>query len=303
MQSCVKDKVTTTSTFFEPVYKTKTEILQSIKADVPHPLATTGKIFMYGNYLFVNEINEGVHIIDNSNPAAPVNKHFISIPGNLDLAVKGHILYADIYTELLVIDISDPENPVVKKTFSNVFPERAYVNGFVTDSTKYIVDWVEHTATTSNEVANGNRMVESGTWFAVPEMALFSNSSTKASAIVGISGSMARFTIARDHLYTVGQANLSAFDISNAEAPVLNNVQNIGWNIETIYPLKDKLFIGSQIGMQIFSIDNPDAPQWISSFAHACFNDPVVANDTHAFCYTQSYSWPNHLYDWYTAKQ
>lgn len=258
--------------------------MRNIKADAAQPLESTGKIFLYGNYLFVNEINKGVHIIDNSNPAAPINKHFLSIPGNLDLAVKGHTLYADIYTELLVIDISDPDNPVVKKSFPNVFPEREYSGNFSPDSSMYIVDWLKHESTTSAEVDNNNIMVQRGIWLDFSEQAVKANfSSNAASVITGISGSMARFTIAKDFLYTVGRSYLNAFDISNSQEPVLTNTKSIGWNIETIYPLKDKLFIGSQTGMQVFSIDNPADPAWVSNFEHACYNDPVIANDTHAF--------------------
>ena len=37
----------------------------------PQPLETSGKIYAYGDYIFVNEPYKGVHVIDNTNPAAP----------------------------------------------------------------------------------------------------------------------------------------------------------------------------------------------------------------------------------------
>src|SRR5665647_57607 len=73
MQSCVKDTLQTTYTYFLPVYKSKVEVLQSIKSDPPLPLQKTGKLFLYGRYIFINEINKGVHIIDNVNPISPKN--------------------------------------------------------------------------------------------------------------------------------------------------------------------------------------------------------------------------------------
>jgi hypothetical protein len=65
--------------------------------------------------------------------------------------------------------------------------------------------------------------------------------------------------------------------------PALENTQSPGWNIETIYPLKDKLFIGSQTGMFIFSLADPASPLLLGSFSHACFNDPVIADDKYAY--------------------
>ena len=98
---------------------------------------------MYGNYIFLNEVNKGVHIIDNTNPVNPVIKSFINIPGNVDIAVKGSTLYADLYTDLVVVDITDPLNATLKKVVTKVFPERVYAAGFVYDSTKVIVGWTE----------------------------------------------------------------------------------------------------------------------------------------------------------------
>ena len=117
LQGCVKDSIKHTYSYvwFEPLYKTTEQVRASIKSDAAAEIKTPGKLFIKGTYIFLNEVNKGVHIIDNSNPSAPVNKAFINIPGNIDIAVKGNILYADLYTDLLAIDISDPMNIVTKK--------------------------------------------------------------------------------------------------------------------------------------------------------------------------------------------
>jgi hypothetical protein len=52
--------------------------------------STAGKLFIQGHYIFLNEVDKGIHVIDNSNPAQPRNVAFIDIPGNVDLAVKGN---------------------------------------------------------------------------------------------------------------------------------------------------------------------------------------------------------------------
>ena len=281
LSSCIKDELRTTYTLFKPVYKNKQEVLKSIKSNAPTPLLQTGKLFKYGNYIFVNEVNKGVHIIDNSNPSSPVNKYFISIPGNVDMAVKDNTLFADIHTDLIAIDISNPQAIVVKKMLQYVFPERQYSNGFMADSTQYIVDWIRYETENEHDyLENINR--------GVPISVLanaFSSSQTNSgnTKSVGVSGSMARFTIVNNYLYTVGNSTLSCLNITNTNNPVVENTKLIGWNIETIYPLNNKLFIGGQNGMFIYDITNAADPVFTGSFSHACFNDPVIADEKYAY--------------------
>ena len=80
LQGCLKDKLTKTYTILTPVYKEKSEVYANIKSNAPRSVESPGKIFIYGNYIFLNEVDKGVHIIDNSNPASPVMKAFINIP-------------------------------------------------------------------------------------------------------------------------------------------------------------------------------------------------------------------------------
>src|SRR6476469_7414860 len=95
MQGCLKDSFqrTYTYTYYKPVYKTTAEVRGNIKTNAPQNVERPGKIYMYGSYIFLNEIDKGIHIIDNSNPAQPRNAGFIDIPGNMHLAVKGNTLY------------------------------------------------------------------------------------------------------------------------------------------------------------------------------------------------------------------
>lgn len=50
----------------------------------------------------------------------------------------------------------------------------------------------------------------------------------------GTGGSMARFNIGGDFLYTVGRSDLQVFDISNLSNPQKLNSHHVGWQIETI---------------------------------------------------------------------
>src|SRR5580765_5476223 len=88
--SCFKDTCKSIRTLYYPVFKTLTEVRTDMKSLAPTSLENTGKIYIYGHYIFLNEISKGIHIIDNRDPSHPKNLSFINIPGNEDLAVKGN---------------------------------------------------------------------------------------------------------------------------------------------------------------------------------------------------------------------
>ncbi len=99
----------------------------------------------------------------------------------------------------------------------------------------------------------------------------------------GQGGSLAQFTIKDNYLYTVDQANLNVFNIDNLKSPVQVNTVNIGFDIETLFNDKQYLYIGSQTGMFIYGIENPETPKKLAEVSHFRACDPVVANSTHAY--------------------
>lgn len=110
-----------------------------------------------------------------------------------------------------------------------------------------------------------------------------SNASTTGT---GSGGSTARFAIQGNYLYTVDKENLKVYNITDVANPVLKNTVSVGFEIETIYPFKDKLFIGSTSVVHIFSVDDPENPKRLSTaispdVIRRC--DPVVAKDTVAY--------------------
>lgn len=279
--SCLKDKCTQTYTIYSPVYKAKQEVYAGIKSKPAQAIKSPGKITLFGSYIFLNEINKGIHVIDNSNPSQPKNLSFIEMPGNVDLAVKGSRLYADLYSDLITLDISNPQQIGLVKVSSNVFPHRTYANGFVADTNRLIVDW--NRKDTMVEISCNNNI--SFPWFGRADVLLFSSTSSNASAAgtTGINGSMARFALKNEFLYTVSNNDLKVFGLQNPDAPQHQQTIPVGWGIETIYPFKDQLFIGSNTGMFIYGIQNPAMPVRTASFAHALACDPVIADDTHAY--------------------
>ncbi len=282
--SCIKDTCRQVHhyTYYEPLYKTSAEVRSNIKSNPAKEIKNPGKILILGNYIFLNEVDKGIHVIDNRNPSSPVNVAFIDIPGNIDLAVKGNTLYADLYTDLVTLDISNPLNVVKKTIVDGVFPERYYEGAIINDSSKIIYDWIKHDTTIYGDCKN-NMWTQGGvvvyTDFGTP--ALNSNGSKSP---IGIAGSMARFALVNNYLYTVSNSDLNIFNISNAMSPAFSNKVQVDWHVETIYPFENKLFIGSNNGMYMYDINSsPDNPVKLGEFTHARSCDPVIADDKYAF--------------------
>jgi hypothetical protein len=104
----------------------------------------------------------------------------------------------------------------------------------------------------------------------------------------GQGGSLARFTIANDHLYIVDDKKLYTYSLANSTTPVLTNNQQISTDIETIYAYQDKLFIGSQEAMYIYSISDASNPVREGQASHVRACDPVVAKDKYAYVTVRS---------------
>ncbi|UYZ57652.1 LVIVD repeat-containing protein [Hymenobacter latericus] len=102
-------------------------------------------------------------------------------------------------------------------------------------------------------------------------------------ADVGQGGSMARFAIMGNTLYTIDEHSLRVFDLSNPANASAVRVTNLGVGIETIFPKEPYLFIGTQQGMFIFDASNPQNPRQLSYFQHVVSCDPVVVQGRYAY--------------------
>jgi hypothetical protein len=105
----------------QPVYATSTD-WQQISVTDSRPIEQLGKIYYKDGFIFVNEVNQGIHIIDNSNPANPIPVKFIVVPGSKDISIKGNFLYTDNVTDLVVLDISDFQNIETINRVPNIYP-------------------------------------------------------------------------------------------------------------------------------------------------------------------------------------
>lgn len=286
LSGCLKDQVLQTYKIYRPVFKTLTEVRADMKSDKPQPMVNTGKLNLYGHYIFLSEINKGIHVIDNNDPARPKNIGFINVPGNGDLAVKGNYLYADSYSDMVVFDISNPQHVVAKKFINRIFPDRGgyyWSNTTNPDSVQVLVDYIVKDTTVDVRTSQQQNYYCPNCGIAYLDAAKLASVPAN-NTMIGISGSMSRFAIINDYLYGVSTSDLYAFNISKGDDPQLSSQKNIGnWNIETIYPFQNKLFIGSSNGMFIYDVSSPDNPSQSGQFSHVRSCDPVIADEDHAF--------------------
>lgn len=274
-----------TYTTYEPVSISMKSVQEMVGMEAPRLLEKPGKIYLRDPYIFIGEAGKGIHIIDNRDKTNPVFKSFISIPGSYDMAVMGSVLYADSYTHLLAFDISDVEDVRRLGTVEDVFRNRGNHQYYQTQDNQLVVDY-EPVLKEKQYMAD----CDDDIYYHHDGLTLAENAGVTpfrgGGDVVnntGKGGSMARFTLQSNHLYALDASNLYVFSLNNPAAPDKEHEMELGWNIETIFPYEDKLFIGSSSGMHILDNKEPSRPVYASSFAHATACDPVVVEDDIAY--------------------
>lgn len=282
-----------TYTVNEPVFMSASEFRSAVDMEGPKPIEKQGKIVFYDEYLYISQPEKGIHIIDNRNPSDPRNIAFIELLGNADMHVRDNMLYADSYVDLVWFDINDPAKPVFKGRKEEVFPEALPLteNGFGIDYDKF--------ADRGNKVVVGWKTVEKKelvrnykprwwSWGGVTEDLVYNDAASYSGGGVGVVGSMSRFAIYQDNLYTVMNNMLGIFDLSG-ETPVKTGEDiYVGFSVETIFSYKNCMFMGTPTGMIIYSLEDPLKPERQSMITHVFGCDPVVVENDIAYVTVRS---------------
>ncbi|MEN8845070.1 MAG: hypothetical protein ABF261_02180, partial [Candidatus Arcticimaribacter sp.] len=282
--------------YFVPQYETTSQLAAKVTVESPKDYAEAGKIVTYQNYIFINKPNEGVHVVDNSNPAAPVNLHFINIPGSLDLSIIDDHLYSDMFSALVVFNISDVTQPDLIEDFTveDVF----YYNPYRTIDTASRSE--ESYAYTQYESIDESRGIVTGWEVEIRQEPLeeqimylrledsaFAEATTTVQADgfneVSTAGSMTRFLPIGRYLYTINFNELVLFSIGDNYQPIRFARLDTGTQAETLFQLNDLLFVGSTTGMLMYDVASPDNPNYLNSIQHFRSCDPVVADENYAY--------------------
>jgi len=260
----------------------------------PVPIQVSGKIYAYGNYIFVNDVNRGFHVLDNTDATAPKNIAFIKLEGNYDISIKNNRLYADSYGDLVVMNISDIENiNLITRLDNAIYDDYGYTSATYVDwpqadiyeygafdyATEAIIGWELRTEKRliSEYEKQFNDLAVNDTFSNGAESVATNGSTT------GQGGSLARFKIVDEYLYAIDYNSINIFDISDLNDPqTLEKVWANG-TIETIFNQGDLLFLGGTQGMYIYDISSPSKPEFVSEFEHGTACDPVVVDGDHAY--------------------
>ena len=274
---------------FTPRLVSRAVLEASVQALPPRALHAAGKIYLQGHYLFVNEPYEGIHVVDNRNPAQPRPVSFLRIPGNIDMALKGRLLYADNGPDLVTLDVSDPGAAVVTSRVRDAFRELP------------MPEWglLAPSATLDNRPANtvvvGWKKIKAAYpagrngggwgWRGWDQRMAFANTSpmSPGAGAAGKGGSLARFAVLGEHLYTVDTNSLRLFSLANPTTPTAGPKLDLVFGVETIFPKDHYLFLGTQRGMYIFDVAQAAAPRQVAYYQHVVSCDPVVVDDRYAY--------------------
>ena len=280
LSSCEKKTEFAEYLVARPLIMTKADFITSVDILPPQPIEESGKIYTYQDMIFINDKYEGIHVIDNSNPASPQKVAYISLAGTVDISIKDDVLYADSIRDLVLFDISDISKIQEISRMENVLQDNV-IWPFDAD----IIEWVEYDY--ENELIVGwettteiRRVEQTRNFGGLDDIAIAENADSGGT---GQGGSLARFKIVGDHLYAVDQTSINLFDISDVSNPVEGQDVFVSFDIETIFNRGDHLFLGGQRGMYIYDITDPAFPAYVSEFQHGTACDPVVVDGDYAY--------------------
>ena len=302
-----QDKVTETVTYKinEPVFMSEKDFRESVKVTSKAVVISNyGKMCFYDGYIYISESGKGIHIINNTDPSNPQNVGFIELLGNADLAVRNGKLYADALIDLVWFDISNPDKPELDGRLENVFFQDQYQQPMPSTGNDYGIDYNLCYGTDAKRKGiivgwNVNERTENITityersvwwWRGVDQLSLTGvtadykspTSESSSGGSTGVNGSMSRFALYRDYLYSVINNYMSVIDLSgNEPEKVAENIPV--WNVETIFSYKDNMFMGTPTGMMIYSVADPLKPEYVSAVSHALGCDPVVVENDIAY--------------------
>ena len=288
-----EDKVTETVTYKinEPIFMSTATFRNSVKVTAePQKITSIGKMCFYNNYLYISEPEKGIHIINNTDPANPQMIGFIQLLGNADLAIRNGMLYADSYIDLVWFDVTNPALPELKGRLDSIFPTAMpmipnnygydYSSIYSGKSKGIVIGWElkERTEEVTHYTGGWEKggVLYDGTGIAL-------NSGSGNSNSTGVNGSMSRFSIYNNYLYSVVNNYLNIFDLSNVIPKKAGADFYIGRNVETIFSYKDNMFMGTPTGMLIYSVKDPVKPSFQSSLSHVYGCDPVVLENDLAY--------------------
>jgi len=95
---------------YEPITQSREDFEKSISIMGERPVINSGKIYVKDKLIYLNEVGEGFHILDNSDPNNPQPVAFLKIPLATDLAIRNNIIYVHHAVDLVAFTYSLSSN-------------------------------------------------------------------------------------------------------------------------------------------------------------------------------------------------
>jgi hypothetical protein len=231
----------TPSTQNHPEYLSYEDLRESFRVEEPRPMKQAGQVIYFQSQMLVSEPNVGIHVFDNSDPAAPEEKYFLNIPGNLNLAEKDGLIYADSFIDLIGIRLIDSA-PELAFRLKDVFPWDAY-------QAISQPDIILSSAKPENGVIIGSKTCGE---FAEVNLSLVPRP---------LRPSTKKFVVGPDMIYALTSEGIGSIDLTNPDAPELikssDHDASAGLLNEILLLNEASLFVGAGFGyVHIYSVDS-----------------------------------------------
>lgn len=260
-----------------------------ISATSPQLMGQTDNFLLYKQYVLVVEQKRGVHIWSLENLNAPEPVSFIPIYGVDHINVKDDTLLASSYTDLVVIDISEPEMASEVNRLEFYYREPRPSSYSDDGSSPYLLVGDAHSergivVETEYRYASSNACGSSpGCSCSTGQASVAPSNPSTNPPPTAVNASLSASVLKGDYLYTVATdtdrvMSIYVAGVADPLNPYAIRKSRGPLNAETLYIDEQRLFIGSTVGVSIYNLFNPEHPSLTGSFAHAWQCDPVVAD-------------------------
>ncbi len=149
LQSCVfqfeteGDEPLIDSQEYEAITLNRTEFENAVQIKPVQNMRQSGKIYLYQNYVFINDVNKGFHCFRYNPNHQPIAHSYIDIPGATDLAIRNNILYINQAVDLVSLQCNADFTEILNiHRNRNVFPQKPAPNGWGNYyGNDIVIDW------------------------------------------------------------------------------------------------------------------------------------------------------------------
>ncbi len=249
-----------------PVYASKASIRDAVTVETSLAVDSVAEMLSYKETLFLRNGTDGIHVIDNTDPSNPDNHAYIKIVPCFAMETNDDQLYVIQGTDLVVFDLSDVRNPVVKHRVNDLY------NSDFAKGDSFVVGYEQQEVV---KVLND---------FSCSDQFIFPEDEVIRGAISTPHG---QITVHKDHIYTADNQSVVTLALNGSAAPGFTSRMAAFNNIPDarLYILLDSILLfGTGSGLMALDITtNPASPVNTGGFFPAGGCNPIAIWDSLTF--------------------